>query len=636
MDKNENEYNKNNLMKNKGTIKVDKIHYLMRKDDKKLFEDINLQYIEPLEGDDEHSENADISYNKYLKGVNKELSVKKEEITFINDLGLNDNLLNIKDLFDKIKKQNKIKILKTQNSHRSFNYNKIIIKNKCNDGDIIDIEEEQNLNFNKKNKEKKEIIEKKEKRKNRKKIKNKKLDISIGLIKKALLSKMEIKKYMNIKRIMTYNNKINDYKNKKEIMLNINEKKKNLRRINSGRIYQKIEKLKREKEEKNENYKKNKINKQLNENESDSNEEDIFGNKKKKKNDIVELFYLLDDEEEEQEEEEEKVNDSRKSGIIIKKIEVKPKNEIKNNINNNNNNEVKEEIKEEEKKEGYVHPLVKLEQDIKKMNMKQKKKKKNPPPPPPIPEPKKEDKNKKKNLFLIKKSNIFKSKYKETNNGKNENNYNKNNRLKSPAINSILNDISSLSKLVINKAKDNKNGKIKNNNIYKKHFGYEYWKENEFRKTILCSLSSQKRGFSSFKSVNSTIAPDDNYSVNSSNFSWLLKKNNEKYNEDEYNDIFSLKMKENFCNPYSLNWTKTILKNSYNKKLKLKKHINGIPEIELLSRSKSSLSFLQPNLNYNFRNFVDNKNNNFFKKNNNMYGRIYNNNEVEFPFIYKS
>ena len=57
-----------------------------------------------------------------------------------------------------------------------------------------------------------------------------------------------------------------------------------------------------------------------------------------------------------------------------------------------------------------------------------------------------------------------------------------------------------------------------------------------------------------------------------------------------------------------------------------------------MSRSKSSLSIFQPNINYNynFRNYVDSKNNNIFKKNNNLYGRIYNNNEVEFPFIYKS
>ena len=54
-------------MKNKGTIKVDKIHYLMRKDDKKLFEDINLQYMEPLEGEEESEEQACKRFNIFQK-----------------------------------------------------------------------------------------------------------------------------------------------------------------------------------------------------------------------------------------------------------------------------------------------------------------------------------------------------------------------------------------------------------------------------------------------------------------------------------------------------------------------------------------------------------------------------------------
>ena len=110
----------------KGTLKLDKIHYLVEKKDNKLFEDVNLQYMEPLEGSERDSEKGENSYNNYLKGVNEELNLKEKEITFINDLGLKNNLLNIKEIFDKIKKQNKLKILKTQNSLKSIN--KIILK----------------------------------------------------------------------------------------------------------------------------------------------------------------------------------------------------------------------------------------------------------------------------------------------------------------------------------------------------------------------------------------------------------------------------------------------------------------------------------------------------------------------------
>ena len=144
----------------------------MKKEDKKLFEDINLQYMEPLEGEEEEeSIKDDISYNKYLNEVNKELNVK--EIAFVNDLGLNNNLLNTKAIFDKIKKQTKFKILKTQNSLRSLS--KSLIKNKIGNlsGSIIDIEENENINVeNIKEKEKKEE-KKKEKKKERKKKKQK-------------------------------------------------------------------------------------------------------------------------------------------------------------------------------------------------------------------------------------------------------------------------------------------------------------------------------------------------------------------------------------------------------------------------------------------------------------------------------
>jgi hypothetical protein len=184
---------------------------------------------------------------------------------------------------------------------------------------------------------------------------------------------------------------------------------------------------------------------------------------------------------------------------------------------------------------------------------------------------------------------------------------------------------------------DKKNIKNKNTIKYEKHFGYEYWKDNEFRKKILQPLTNTKKRYSSHRSINSTVVPEDN-SILSSNFSWLLKKNNEKFNNDynDFEDNFSFNLKKDYFNPYSLHWTKSILKNSYNKKIKLKKRISGIPQIELMARSKSSFFFIKTKISNNYRDFVDSKNNNFFKKNNNMFGRIYNNNEVEFPFIYKS
>ena len=67
--------NKNTIIR--GTIKLDKVHYLMKKEDKRLFEDINLQYIEPLEGDEDDSDKDEISYNRYLNNVNRELNTKK-------------------------------------------------------------------------------------------------------------------------------------------------------------------------------------------------------------------------------------------------------------------------------------------------------------------------------------------------------------------------------------------------------------------------------------------------------------------------------------------------------------------------------------------------------------------------------
>ena len=233
-------------------------------------------------------------------------------------------------------------------------------------------------------------------------------------------------------------------------------------------------------------------------------------------------------------------------------------------------------------------------------------------------EEKKKGENKpKKNLFLGRNKNIIKIQFKDTISTKIED---KKHRLKSPAINSILNDISNLSNSIIKRNKKEK--KVKDIQ-YDQNFGYEYWKENKFRESILHPLSSNKKGAHSFRSINSTIAPDDTFSICSSNFSWLLN-NNYSY------------IKEDVLNPYSVNWTKKVLQNSFNRKIKLKKNLSGIPEIELMSRIKFSISSSQPKMNYNRAHIVDNKNNYYYKKNSKVFGRIYNNNDVEFPLIYKS
>ena len=232
---------------------------------------------------------------------------------------------------------------------------------------------------------------------------------------------------------------------------------------------------------------------------------------------------------------------------------------------------------------------------------------------------------------MFKKSNNFINiKYKDINSVNGPENNIISSRLKSPAINSILNDIKSLSNKVMktNKIKKSRSKK----NLYEKHFGYEYWKENEFRKTFFHPMSTNKKIPSAIGSMNSTLLPDDSYSMISSNLNYALK-NNDYYINDEYSN-FLFKINDNSFNPYSVHWTKNMLKN-YNRKIKLKKRISGIPKIELKTRSRSSVS-MQPTINYNLRNVVDSKNSNFYRKNNNMFGRIYNKNEVEFPFIYKS
>ena len=186
---------------------------------------------------------------------------------------------------------------------------------------------------------------------------------------------------------------------------------------------------------------------------------------------------------------------------------------------------------------------------------------------------------------------------------------------------------------------DNKKKTKKNKDLYYRHFGYEYWKNNEIRQKLLYPVKTKKKGISnSVKSINSTIMPEENNSLFSSNFSWLSKNNRNNKYYDIYSDNFSIKLKEEKLNPYSLNWTKNILKHAYNRKIKLKKKISGVPEIELIPRSKSSISSFQSKTPNNINQYINRNNNNnkVFRKNNNLFGRIYNNNGVEFPFIYKS
>ena len=584
---------KNSIQIIKGTVKVDKVHYIMHKEDKKLFEDINLEYIEPLEGTEESANNNDIAYKKYLKGVNKQYNLKEEEITFTNDLGLKNNILNVKEIFEKIKKNNKYKSI-TANSFRT---NKNINRNKIKhyDNNIIDIEENMYEDyFNEKDFQK-----------------SKKLNIKS--ISKYLLSKIDIQKYLNNeKRIMTYENInkvdcINKYFTGHEILLDTNEKKKTIRRINSDRKRIDIIEKMIENEDSNEFHSSQFYDKE---------KEDIFGNKKRSI--IQDPGFLFD--------EEEMPNDS-----IMGRLNRK-KEEIRDEVMHKEEKEEEKKVEENKvKEEEYIHPLIKLEEDIKKINMKRKKKKKKSPEE--EQQQKKQPKEKKKTsnyIFSIKKDRDKKliNKYKDP---KPIKYVRSKSRLKSPAINSILNDISALCQLILS---DNKKKARKNRDIYHRHFGYEYWKENEFRQRLLYPLTTQKRGlFTGGKSINSTIINEENNSMFSSNFSWLFKNNNKFY--DIYNDNFSTRLIEERLNPYSVNWTKNMLKQAYNRTIKLKKKISGVPKIELLPRSRSSLCSFRPKISSNIKQIIHRNNNIASNKSNNLFGRIYNNNEVEFPFIYK-
>jgi len=624
-----------------GTIKIiNKSSFLTNKaGGQNLYEDYNIQYMEPLEGRGFNGENEDENDLTF-----KDLNKTKKDYHFVNELGLNDNLLRTKEIFDKINKQSKLNISSKPNAFSSFN--NIFIKNKIrenfDDDGIIDINDRLYEDYEDKNMDEEKGI--KSKRKKRR-IKRKNNLVSVA---KSFLSKVDMKKYLNNKkRVLTYDNvnDMNKYLNKDDddVILNKEERSNIPRRINSGKITPKfIDKLR----EKNEY-----INEVISEDysikrSSDEDEIDKILGFKRKKNIILEPFTLLDenyngidDEDEIFIQKNKNKNDLNKQKNSSNNIHKQNNNNDHNNNINNNSNKIinkidgkKEEIKGvgevgekgKEDKGDYKNSLLKLEEDIKRRNLNNKKKKKkhhqnqsanvnlN------VNEEKKKEANKpKKNLFLGRNKNVIRIQFKDITNTKLED---KKHRLKSPAINSILNDISNLSNSII---KGNKKEKKIKDIQYDQNFGYEYWKENKFRESILHPLSSNKRGRHSFRSINSTNAPDENLSIGSTSFSWLLN-NNYSY------------VKEDILNPYSVNWTKKVLQNSFNRKIKLKKQLSGVPEIELMSRIKSSLSYSQPKMNYNLAHIVDNKNNNYYKKNNKIYGRIYNNNDVEFPLIYKS
>ena len=151
----------------------------MKNEGEKLFEDINLQYMEPLEGEEESEEQDDASYKRYLNNVKKDLNLKQEKIVFIQDLGLSNNILDVNGLFEKIKKKSQFK-----------NRNSYLAVLRPNKEDIDDIKEDDN------NKEQpKKIIPIRRK-------------MDFKGIKNLLMTKTELKRNMkNRKRLLTYDNR---------------------------------------------------------------------------------------------------------------------------------------------------------------------------------------------------------------------------------------------------------------------------------------------------------------------------------------------------------------------------------------------------------------------------------------------
>ena len=526
--------NKLNSINIKGTLKVDKIHYLMKDEGQKLFEDINLQYIEPLEGgEDESEEQDDGSYRKYLNNIKDDLNLKKENIVFVHDLGLSNNKLNVNDLFDKIKKKSR---MKTRNSFLS------VYKPK-----------------------KEDIIEDIDQKKPKKFFPRKKV-YGFKAIRNLFVTKVELKQYLKSgKRISTYDNRknINKYYKIKHTLLNIRERKKTVRRLNSQKIFKKTRRGQMQ----------------------DDSGDDIFGNKKKNK--LKDSLSLLDS--------------SKKTSKIVeenKKEETKPK----------------EEVKQEEKKDDTT-------EKIKKLSPKNKKKKKNSP----INQKKKINKQKKNYFFNRNQTFIRKPTNPISINRYNNIDKNKS-KFKSPAINSILRDIKDLSQAILTNRIEKHNNKKNRAILYDKHFGYEYWKENELRK-YLCHKSTTNRKAKSFRAFYSPNKDPDAFSVLSSNFSWLY---NQKSGDDipDYETDFTSGIKDKTQNPYSIYWTKNMIQNSYNRTIKLRNNYHGVPKIELV-RVKSSINANREKITYD-----KSKNaSEIFRKTNNMFGRIYKNNDVEFPMI---
>ena len=525
--------NNSNKLYIKGTLKVDKVHYLMKDEGKKLFEDINLQYIEPLEGGEEESEEQDDrAYRQYLNNIKEELNQKKENIVFIHDLGLSNNLLNVNDLFDKIKKKSKFK---TRNSFLSINYR---IK-------------KDDINLDNNEQKPKKIIPKRK-------------ALGFKAIRNLFISKTDMKQYYKKgKRVLTYENRknINNYYKNRNILLNIKERKKSVKRINSQKLFKKT--------------KKSRV--------SERSLDNTFGNKKNNK---IKDSLLL----------------SKKKSKIIK--ENKKEDEMKKE------NEIKEK-KNAEKKMRKLSPKNKL----KKKNVVKNE-----------PKPKFTSKYKK---YLLDKNKMFRAKKATPININKYNNIDKNkSKLKSPAINSILKDISKLSQSVLtNRFQKNKD---KNNKtiLYDRHFGFEYWKENELRKN-LCHNSTTNRKSKTYRAFYSPNKDKDAFSMISSNYSWLLNKKN---GDDmlDYETDFTLGIKESLMNPYSIKWTKSMIKNGYNRKIQLINNNNHIPKIELVRVQSSTPYKKREKIIYDKSKNIDV----IFRKTNDMFGRIYkNNNDVEFPVI---
>ena len=464
---------------------------------------------------------------------------------------MNNHRLNVNDLFDKIKKKYKIK---ARNSFLSIS--------------MINKKDDEIQNF---------------RRISPKKIIYKKHQYRFKDIKNLIIPKVELKKYIKIgKRTITYDNSknINYYFHINQVLLNIRERKKAVRKINSQKIYKKKQKAKIYK----------------------NTEEDIFGNKKNKK--IKDSFSLLD-------------SSKRSSKIIEEKKEKKKEEKMKEEIKKEEIIKPQIEEKKEEKKNN-------LSEKIKKLNNKFKKKKKTMP----LIQQKKSI-VKKKTFNSLNRSKFFQKKGTSTttiySNRINPKKIKSN--LKSPAINSILKDIRDLSQSILtNRIK--KNSDKKNRTIfYDKHFGYEYWKENELRK-CLCYHSNSNKKNKSFRINFSPNKDPETFSQISSNFSWLFSKNNFDDIPD-YETDFSFGNKNKSLNPYSINWTKNMIQNNYNMKIKMKNNNFGMPKIELI-RVQSAIPYKdKEKIIYN-----NSKNKNeFYKKNNNMFGRIYKKNEVEFPVI---